>query len=108
MKTKVFEVRDAATFIPVVCVEINSTDRVQEKYLVSRMGFSPERRYIQLVWVSASKTEYDPFRWNDRTMFNAHQWIRENWDSLHGGEVVDVEWILGEKKTVKASESEEE
>jgi hypothetical protein len=98
-----FEVRDYATFIPVICIEIE-TENDMEEYLLGRMGFSDVMRYIQLVWISAGKTEYDPFRWNDRTMFNAHKYIRENWDDLETGAVIDVQYILGETPNKKVSE----
>jgi hypothetical protein len=37
-------------------------------------------------------------------MRNAHQYILENFDILKGGEVVDVEYILGETQILKSSE----
>jgi len=37
-------------------------------------------------------------------MLNAHKYIKEHWDELRSGSVVDVEFILGESKEPKASE----
>ena len=42
--------------------------------------------------------------WAGRTWFVAHAHIIANWDSLSDGDVVDVEFILGEKPTAKTSE----
>ena len=36
---------------------------------------------------------------------NAHHYIQEHFDELHDGDVVDVEFILGETKAPKVSES---
>ena len=37
-------------------------------------------------------------------MHEAHQYIRREFDNLKDGDVVDVEYILGEKPTAKTSE----
>jgi uncharacterized GH25 family protein len=34
----------------------------------------------------------------------AHNYIIKHWHDLHDGDVVDVEWILGETKQKKISE----
>lgn len=46
----------------------------------------------------------DPFDWNDRTMHTAHEWITKHFHTLKNGDVVDVEFILGETKVPKRSE----
>ena len=45
----------------------------------------------------------DPYHWQDRTMQTAHLHIRHNWATLRSGDVVDVEFILGERVTPKPS-----
>jgi hypothetical protein len=37
-------------------------------------------------------------------MKTAHAYIEEKWDELGSGVVIDVEYILGETRTYKASE----
>jgi hypothetical protein len=103
MNMKMFEILDVMTFIPVLCIEMKSENE-QENYLLNRLGFASKKRYIQLVWVSSGRTEYDPFKWGDRTLFNAHLFIRDGWDDLESGDVIDVEYILGETDKIKKSE----
>jgi hypothetical protein len=49
----------------------------------------------------------DPYDWCDRTWTAAHRWIIEHWAELKDGDVVDVEFILGETTTPKESERHE-
>ena len=50
---------------------------------------------------------YDPYNWTKcgRTMNVAHRHIEANWDKLASGDVVDVEFILGETSAPKESEA---
>lgn len=61
--------------------------------------------YVILAKLDGVEAQYDPFRWpNFRTLGNAHQHIIEHWSELTSGDVVDVEFILGESKEPKQSE----
>lgn len=104
LKNKLLEIRDRITFIPVLCTEMSSIDP-KEYYLLSRTGFTGNR-CIQLTWLANHKSSYDPYRWesNPRTLRAAHIYIKENWDSIESGDVIDVEFILGETKEPKQSE----
>lgn len=54
------------------------------------------------------QAEYDSFNWsNARTMHVAHEYLKEHFDDLESGAVIDVEFILGETETPKRSEREE-
>jgi hypothetical protein len=47
------------------------------------------------------------YEWGEsvrRTFGVAHNYIIKHWHDLHDGDVVDVEWILGETKQKKISE----
>lgn len=103
MNMKILEIRDAGTFIPVLCIEMASEDE-SENYLLWRLGYSKRRQLIQLVWVSNGRTEYDPFKWGDRTLFTAHKFIVDAWNDLKSGDVIDVEYILMETDEPKLSE----
>jgi uncharacterized GH25 family protein len=48
----------------------------------------------------------DPSLWSDRTFAVAHKWIIAHWWDIHPGDVIDVEFILGETKEKKKSERE--
>jgi len=46
----------------------------------------------------------DPYGWKGRTMPVAHNYIIENWEEIRDGDVIDVEFILGETTVKKVSE----
>lgn len=114
IETKLFEVRDARTFIPVAAtllrtVERNSigpTDREEaERYLLRRIGFLDEGPlFVILTSLVAGRSAFDPHEWNSPTMNIAHLHILENWSRLASGDVVDVEYILGKTAAPKPSE----
>jgi hypothetical protein len=112
MITKLFEVRDAGTFIPVIATRLmaavsdyNDNVLQAEEYLIRRAGFSSESDDVFLARLTDFKGCYDPSMWEDkRTMLNAHKYIKEHWEELRSGSVVDVEFILGESKEPKQSE----
>ena len=103
MEVKVFEIRDIGTFLPVICIRM-ATDNDREGYLLKRLGYMPDSNLIQLVWTTTGRTEYDPYKWADRTLFTAHKYIAEEWENLKSGVVIDVEYVLKEKDTPKKSE----
>lgn len=111
-KTKTFEVRDKGTFIPCIGIAIYGRHTLQNEhtpneldlYLARRAGY--EERCILFTRMNGDgRIYYDPTYWNDRTMFAAHRYITENWKDLKSGQVIDVEFILGETKEPKKSES---
>lgn len=104
MQTKILEIRDRATFIPVLAFATAPTSEAQ-RYLLARAGFA-DRQIIVLRLSGIHTAQYDPYQWQGgaRTMPIAHLYIRENWDTLSDGDVIDVEFISGERKTKKQSE----
>ena len=50
------------------------------------------------------KCSNDPYFWGGRTYPVAHNYIIEHWAELKDGDVVDVEFILGERSEPKQSE----
>lgn len=110
MKLKLLELRDHATFIPIFAFRCREENEAQ-RYLLSRAGFGPrgDSRCVivgrlECAGVSRNCT-YDPFSWNDRTFTTAHRYIEEHFDELHDGQVIDVEFILGESISEKLSEA---
>lgn len=87
---KFLEIRDKDTFIPVMAIEVSRNDG----YLARRAGFGSP--CVFLVTLVTEKCRYDPYEWSDRTMCMAHQHIDRNFDRLHDGDVIDVEYLLGE------------
>ena len=110
METKLFEIRDSATFIPVLAIRLHSTTE-QESYLLSRAGYGLypgyQGRYVILTrivgdWLEAHS---DPNEWpKGHTLSSAHRYITDLWEELASGDVVDVEFIKGETSAPKVSE----
>jgi hypothetical protein len=98
METKLFEIRDKMTFIPALAIRVSGEDG----YLMRRAGF--REPCIYLVHLTGERCAYDAYTWNDRTFCVAHQAIEQNWESLSSGDVIDVEYLLGESETKKQSE----
>ncbi len=104
MLTKLLEIRDKATFIPVAATRLLGDNQDQE-YLLRRVGLGFGSAYaVHLMRLTDGKGHHDWAAWGGRTMPIAHQYIEEHFDKLKDGEVVDVEFILGETEKVKVSE----
>ncbi len=120
MEVKILEVRDRATFIPVVAVRMFPTtgkgtdygrSYVRQRYLLRRVGYpcdDPAQAQVLLARASGDGFAYsDPYSWvGSRTMCIAHDYILARWGELIDGDVVDVEFILGETTEPKKSERE--
>jgi len=113
MKVKVLELRDEGTFIALLCVDMNPdlslTAGVNEaqRYLLRRCGYPCNLHpNIAITHLSADghKCSNDPYYWGGRTYPVAHNYIIEHWHELSDGDVVDVQFILGETKAPKVSE----
>lgn len=106
MQVKCLELRDAATFIPVICVH-PAPDNEAQRYLLRRDGYSgqPTESCIIMIDAQCRKCAYDPYYWPDGTHRTAHQFIIDNWATLTDGAVVDVQYIRGESTAPKVSES---
>jgi len=112
MTSKTFEIRDRMTFIPVLAVQLGPGGEA-DRYLLARSGYgcgpAEQAEYVLLVQINGGHgaAMSDPNEWGGRTMPVAHQYIKENFDSLASGAVVDVEFILGEKTLPSTSEASE-
>jgi hypothetical protein len=119
MEVKLLELCDDGTFIPLLCVDMNPTSDGcydpgsqqydAQRYLLRRCGYPCDGRpNIAITHLSADgdRCSNDPYFWGDRTRATAHKYIIEHWAELSDGDVVDVEFILGETKQRKVSERE--
>lgn len=124
MNTKLFEIRDSGTFIPVMATlmlpsaepelgELVAAEyreaRDAECYLLRRAGYGFEKPLVMVCRLEQSgfrQAAYDCYEWGQqcRTMMIAHQWIEGHWPELNSGDVIDVEFILEETKVKKRSE----
>ena len=109
MNAKLIEIRDAGTFIPAMVVQLEPTCET-ERYLLGRAGF---RGYSPLggPWVilvpleDLTGTTYSCLR-GRRTYDTIHQYLGRHWDDVVSGQVLDVEYILGEVLAPKQTEAE--
>jgi len=118
---KYLEVRDRATFIPVVAFcphelvfALSEPRRSQiVAYGIAKNGFRVTRDphpgddqviVVRLDNVAATADAYD---WNgdSRTMREAHNYIAAKYQDLRDGDVIDVEYILQETASKKRSEA---
>jgi hypothetical protein len=83
-------------------------DNEAQRYLLRRDGYSctPEDTIIIMIDAQCRGCSYDPYNWphDPRTKPHAHAYIEQHWHELRDGDVVDVEFILGETASPKASE----
>lgn len=108
MEIKTLELRDHATFIPVICIR-PVPDNEAQRYLLRRDGYRGDNSEPCIIMIDAQcrGAAYDPYDWPDRrTKGNAHNFIRDHWHALKDGDVIDVEYILGERPAPKKSERE--
>lgn len=104
MEVKLLEVRDDGTRIAVMATRMAS-DVPAEQHLLRSVGFPLTGLEVALTYLSGERaSSVDPYFWGNRTMMVAHEYIRENFATLTSGDVVDVEFIKGERATPKASE----
>jgi hypothetical protein len=91
MQTKLFEVRDEGTFIPVLATKISGSDSP----LLRHAGYRDS--YVILTNLVTCLSFYDPHAWSfSRTLREAHLYIEKQFDELPNEAVVDVQYILGE------------
>jgi hypothetical protein len=113
MITKAFEIRDRATFIPVIAVKLEPACE-RDRYLLSRAGYGvsslKQSEYVLLAQINGGfgRVSSDPHDWGSsaRTYQVAHDYIIKHFDALESGAVIDVEFILGETTEAKLSEAE--
>lgn len=108
IQTKFFELRDKGTCVPVFAILMAPTGDKAADALLRRAGYSLTSTPLVLFgsMMGDRKAEYDPFNWGDRTFSTGHHWAAEHFDQMKSGDVIDVEFILGETAAVKLSELE--
>lgn len=111
MKAKALEIRDRGTLIPALAVDMNPDVLADvasfgaQSCLLRRVGYPCDGRPNILVThltANYGPATNDPHQWTGRTMPVAHKFIIEHWIELRDGDVVDVEFILGETHKPKA------
>lgn len=105
MTIKQLEIRDTATTMPMLAMQVSGEDG----WLFRRAGFGSQPLVI-FINLCKMECQYDPYSWNTgaRTVPEAHRYITEHWADVQDGDVIDVEFILGERPEKKTSEREVE
>lgn len=106
---KFFEVRDKATTASVMCIQMDLmkvlyTQGERSVRIASRAGYAFNPTCILFHPMAHDKIKYDPCEWGDRTYQVAHDYIIKNWETLESGDIVDVEYILGERDKPKTTD----
>ncbi len=107
MEVKMLEIRDRGTFVPALAVHLSS-EEPRERYLLERAGFYGMSDMVLVTKLEEGTSSFDPHQWQvrGRTMPRAHLYIQDHWGELKSGDVVDVEYILGETSQPKKSEAQ--
>lgn len=111
METKLFEVRDRMTFLPVIAIKLEPGNE-PDRYLLAMAGYGlrpkSQAKYILMGKLQTGDLRNCPQDHAGyptvRTLPMAHQHIEKHWEELTSGDVIDVEFILGEVEVPKISQ----
>lgn len=112
METKIFEILDRSTYIPVMGVrlQINGDTNAAEHELLRHAGYGEDDlrkgTFVVLSTLSGGvgRAVCDPYDWGCHTLTAAHAYIAEHWNDLRTGDVVDAEFARGESTAPKTSQ----
>lgn len=122
VETRFIEVRDEGTQMPCMVTAVNANtlildDRDDDAWLVQRAGWGGEQvglYFVELLvepgcdsWAKASPYQYELHTVSkgfdgSRTLRIAWTWVMQHWDEVESGDVIDVQYILGETDAPKA------
>lgn len=102
-EVKILEIRDRGTMIPAYAILAQAANAEQD-FLLRRVGFNGQPSVIVSFLNGERISTADAYAWGDRTMQTAHLYIEDKFKELKDGDVVDVEFILGETQQPKQSE----
>ena len=108
---KFLEIRDRATCITAIAVKF-SPESEQERWLLMTAGFGnlvvEQQEYVLFGSINGGARDIftDPYKQKGcRTMCIAHLYVRDNFNELKNGQVIDVEFILGETDKPKITDN---
>jgi len=110
LKTKILEIRDKGIFIPILAIRFRPQTE-EQRYLLAKAGygstFLQQAGYTLLAEIDGGggRINSDLYEFGPaRTLPYAHDYITKHFDELSDGDVVDIEFILGERSEPKISE----
>lgn len=104
LEAKILEIRDRGTFCPCIAI-LFRPETVDDPvtYLMARVGSKCRTVFFGRLY--DMRLEYDPtVHGPGRTLNVAHTYCMTNWDDVRNGDVLDVEFLLGESNKRKESE----
>jgi hypothetical protein len=106
MTVKLFEVRDAATTIICMGIEVNTLLAADETEFKMMRHAGYGERCILFCRLQGGEIRFDPYEHTGgaRTIPNAHLFVEKHWDMLKSGDIVDVQFILGETDEPKETD----
>jgi hypothetical protein len=130
LETKLFEVRDSGTFIVVMATRLIpiwdnqslrtglftngvNTNPGKEAWLLHRVGLGhPDSYQILMSKIESGESSLDSEYWTresplsrgTRTLTMAHRYIEQTFSQLKSGDLIDVQFIIGETTEPKVSE----
>jgi hypothetical protein len=107
METKIFEVRDIATRIMLVVISLATTNK-RELNNLRRDGYNPSEEYYLFIWPGFNEVSYNPDMWiKKRTRYISTSFVGTYFNRLNTGDVIDVEYLIGESIKKKYPEAED-
>ena len=104
MIVKALEIRDEGTTIPMWAIK-PTADNEAQRAVLRHAGYGDHPGdYVILIGAHDCEGHYNPADQDGRTRQVAHMWIKQHFDELKDGDVVDVEFILRKRATPKTSE----
>lgn len=98
METKVLEIQHSGQKVPVMVVRLDpASKQEQHLFVMAGYGFSPDVQREYFLMVEMKKmggANIDPFSWKERTLQEAHNYIRCNWLHVRSGDTIDLDYIL--------------
>lgn len=111
VEAKLFEIRDDGTTIVAIALKPKPGDNEAERWAWARAGYGTtvgaQEQYVLLAPLMGGegKLTCDPYKHGrSRTYQVAHAYIRDMWDILSSGDVVDVQYLLKETEAPKEPE----
>jgi hypothetical protein len=106
MQVKCLEIRDEGTTISMLAIKPIPENEAQRAVL-RHGGYGSPEDYVILMGAHDCEGSYNPHKQHSRTRCEAHMWIKEHWNELRDGDVVDVQFLRGDRPTPKSSEIQE-
>lgn len=102
MITKMLEIRDSGTCIPVIAIDTSAVGSKETAFL-RKTGFLDSGNVI-IIRPDDNLCSYSPYSWatGARTMCVAHQYIEEHFDEIPDCSVIDVRTILSGAPAAKS------